>query len=76
VSAGATIQRSDYDAPDLLFATTRRDQYYAADFTASYAFTRRLSVRGELLLSRNTSNIELYEYQREVAAVKVRYEFK
>jgi hypothetical protein len=76
VSAGATIQRSDYDAPDLLFATTRRDQYYAADFTASYAFTRRLSVRGELLLSRNASNIELYEYQRDVAAVKVRYEFK
>lgn len=76
LSAGATLQFSDYDAPDPLFGTTRRDQYYAADFTASYAFTRNFSVRGEVLLSKNDSNIALFEYQREVAAVKVRYDFK
>ncbi|MBI2295882.1 MAG: DUF2860 family protein [Betaproteobacteria bacterium] len=76
VSAGATFQYSDYDAQDPLFATTRRDKYYAADFTASYAVTRTLSLRGELLLSKNESNIALFEYKREVAAVKVRYDFK
>lgn len=76
VSAGATFQLSDYDAQDPLFTTTRRDKYYAADVTASYAFTRNFSVRGELLFSRNESNIALYEYKREVAAVKARYEFK
>jgi tetratricopeptide (TPR) repeat protein len=76
VSAGATFQLSDYDAADPLFATTRRDRYYAADFTASYAFTRNFSVRGEVLLSRNDSNIALFEYQRDVAAIKVRYDFK
>lgn len=76
VSAGATFQQSDYDAPDPLFATTRRDQYYAVDFTASYAFSRNFSVRGEVLLSKNDSNIALFEYKRDVAAVKVRYEFK
>ena len=76
VSAGATFQLSDYDAADPLFATTRRDRYYAADFTASYAFTRNFSVRGEVLLSRNDSNIALFEYQRDVAAIKIRYDFK
>ena len=76
LSAGVTVQRSDYEAQDPLFATTRRDKYYAADLTASYAVKRNLSVRGELLLSKNDSNIALFEYQRETLAVKVRYEFK
>ena len=76
VSAGATFQLSDYDAPDVLLATTRRDKYYAADLTASYALTRNLSLRGELLLSKNESNIALFQYKREVIAVKVRYDFK
>ena len=76
VSAGATFQYSDYDQADPLFATTRRDKYYAADFTASYALTRNVSVRGELLLARNHSNLALFDYKREVIAIKVRYDFK
>jgi tetratricopeptide (TPR) repeat protein len=76
VSAGATAQYSDYQAEDPLFSTTRRDRYYALDASVSYALTRNLSVRGELLLSKNQSNLALYEYKREVAAVKLRYDFK
>lgn len=75
-SLGATYQHSDYDAQDFLFGTTRSDKYYAGDLTASYAWTKNLSLRGELLLSKNTSNIALYDYKREVLAVKVRYDFK
>ncbi|HXF65977.1 MAG TPA: outer membrane beta-barrel protein [Burkholderiales bacterium] len=75
-NAGATYQLSDYRAQDPLFTTTRRDKYYALDASVSYAFTRNLSLRGEVLLSKNESNIALFEYKREVAAVKVRYEFK
>jgi hypothetical protein len=75
-SLGVTYQHSDYAAQDFLFSTTRRDDYYAADLSASYAWTRNLSVRGELLVSRNASNIELYEYRRDVIAVKLRYDFK
>jgi hypothetical protein len=73
---GATTQSSDYEAPDVLFTTRRRDRYYAADVTVSYAFNRNLSLRCELLTSANESNIELYEYTREVAALKLRYEIK
>jgi hypothetical protein len=75
-SAGATYQNSDYDAADVLFGTTRKDKYYALDLTASYAWTKKLSLRGEVVLSKNSSNLELYEYKRELFAVKLRYDFK
>jgi tetratricopeptide (TPR) repeat protein len=73
---GANFQYSDYAAQDPFFATTRRDKYYGLDASVSYALTRSLSLRGELLASRNNSNIALFEYQREVAAVRLRYDFK
>jgi hypothetical protein len=67
---------SHYSAPDALLLTTRRDRYLSLDGTVSYAVNRQLSLRGELLLSSNYSNIELYEYRRNVIAFKARYEFK
>ncbi len=76
LSLGATYQYSAYDAEIPLLATTRRDNYYAADFIASYAFTRNFSARLEGLVSKNDSNIALFEYRRDVGALKFRYEFK
>jgi hypothetical protein len=35
-----------------------------------------LSVRGEILLAKQSSNIELYQFDRASAALKLRYEFK
>ncbi len=75
-SAGASYQESRYQAQDTTFSTTRRDDYYALNATLSYALTRNLSLRGEALLSKNVSNIELFEYRRNVIAFKVRYDFK
>jgi hypothetical protein len=75
LSVGATYQKSRYQGPDILLLTTRKDDYYALDAVASYAFSRQLSVRGEATLSSNKSNLELYEYQRNIYAVKLRYEF-
>ncbi|HEY6508073.1 MAG TPA: hypothetical protein VIY56_08660 [Vicinamibacterales bacterium] len=57
-------------------ATTRKDAYYALDGVASYAYTRNLSLRAELLLSKNGSNLELYEYDRNMLTFKVRYDFQ
>ena len=76
LSVGATYQNSHYDGPDILLATTREDNYYAFDAIASYAYTRNLSLRMELLLSNNDSNIELYQYRRDIVAFKVRYDFR
>ena len=76
VSVGATYQNSQYDGPDILLGTTRKDDYYAADAVASYAYTRNLSLRAELLISKNESNLELYAYRRDMLTFKVRYDFK
>lgn len=75
-SAGAGIQASRYAAQDALLLTTRRDSYLSLDAAVAYAVNRQLSLRGELLLSDNRSNINLYDYRRDVIAFKVRYEFK
>jgi hypothetical protein len=74
-SVGVAYQNSKYSAVDPLLATTRKDDYYALDATVGYAFSRKLSLRGELLLSDNKSNIELYEYKRNLLGVKLRYDF-
>ncbi len=76
VSVGATYQKSNYEAEDVLLATTRNDDYYAADAVASYAYTRDLSLRAELLLSKNSSNLELYTYRRDMLTFKLRYDFR
>ncbi|MBI2314046.1 MAG: outer membrane beta-barrel protein [Betaproteobacteria bacterium] len=76
LSVGATVQESRYDGIDPLLLTLREDLYYAADVTASYAFTRNVSVRGEYQYVKNDSNLALFEYDRNLFAVKLRYEFK
>lgn len=76
LSVGGTYQKSRYDSPDLLLGTTRSDNYYAADAVASYAYSRNLSLRTELLLSKNASNLELYRYRRDMLTFKLRYDFR
>lgn len=74
-STGAFYQLSDYQDPDPQLGVTRRDSYYGLDLTVSYALRRSLSLRGEFLLSRNDSNIALFEYDRNLIALKLRYDF-
>ncbi|MGA0034303.1 MAG: hypothetical protein ACO3HA_13370 [Burkholderiales bacterium] len=76
LSVGGTYQKSRYSGPDALLGTTRSDNYYAADAVASYAYTRDLSLRAELLLSKNDSNLELYAYRRDMLTFKLRYDFR
>jgi hypothetical protein len=74
VSAGMSYQDSRYSDSDLLLATRRRDAYRAVDASLRYRIDRSLSVRGEVLLSDNRSNLELNRYRRNVVAVKLRFE--
>lgn len=76
VSIGGAYQRSLYRAPDAFLLTTRMDSYYTGNAAISYAITPRLSAWVENLYSKNNSNISLYTYSREVAAFKLRYDFK
>ena len=74
-STGAFYQLSDYKDPDPQLGTTRQDSYYGVDLSVSYALRRSLSLRAEFLLSRNASNIALFEYDRNLVALKLRYDF-
>lgn len=76
LTVGATYLQSNYHGPDIVLGVTRKDTYYGADVIGSYAINRNWSVRGEYVYIRNDSNIALYEYDRHVVAVKLRYEFK
>lgn len=76
VSAGFSHSRSRFRADDLLFLARRRDGYSALDLSASYRYTRQLSVRAEYQRSENRSNIALYRHERDLFAVKLRYEFQ
>ena len=76
LAVGSTYQKSRYDGPDALLGTVRQDHYYAADLTASYAYTKNLSLRVELLASKNDSNLELYAYRRDMLTFKARYDFR
>jgi hypothetical protein len=73
---GLSSQDSRYAEPDPLLQVTRKDRYLGADITASYLYTRNLSVRAELVYAKNASNLALFQYDRTVFAVKFRYEFK
>jgi len=76
LAAGVSYQGSRYGAADPLLRTTRKDHYLGLDLSATYLFSRRLSVRTEAIFARNDSNIALFEYDRRMVAVKLRYEFK
>lgn len=76
LSVGGSYQKSRYDGRDVLLGTTRKDDYYAADIVASYAWSRKLSLRAELLASKNDSNLQLYAYRRDILAFKARYDFR
>jgi hypothetical protein len=76
VSVGYSFQKSTYQAPDVLLGATRRDRFEAFDAAVSYLYTRNVSFRGELVLAKNHSNIELFSFPRDTVAFKVRYEFK
>ena len=78
VSIGGTYQRSLYRGAfiPVPFSPTRADSYYGGDAAISYTITPGLSAWMEYLYSKNNSNIALFTYGKQVAAFKLRYDFK
>lgn len=76
VTGGITYSTAHYSQPDAILGISRQDDYYAIDFSAAYMIMRDLSVRGELSLVDNHSNVALYAYRRNIAGVNLRYEFR
>jgi tetratricopeptide (TPR) repeat protein len=72
----ATWQESRYLEADLFFIAKRRDRYTAVEGSVGYAFTPALSLRLEGTWIDNKSNIALYQYDRTIGALRLRYDYK
>jgi tetratricopeptide (TPR) repeat protein len=77
VSAAASLlyQANWYREENFLFGKTRRDKYLALDLNARWLIDDNWSVNGQVLLSRNDSNIVVNDYDRVLTQVNLRYEF-
>lgn len=76
LALGANYQDSKYDGQDPLLAIARHDKLYSLDAALSYALDRNWSVRGEYQHYKNKSNLALFEFDRDMYMIKLRYEFK
>lgn len=77
-SIGLAYQQSNFKDKFMMnpASTNRQDQTTTLDGSISYFYSKQLSVRGELAATTQDSNIGLYEFDRYVVGVKMRYEFK
>jgi len=73
--AGLSIEHRDHDSDDPLFLATRRDTQIDATLGLRIALGRGFSIRPRATLTRNYSNIPLYDYRRATGAVGLRLEF-
>lgn len=72
---GATWEHRGYDKADPSFLETRRDNQYGLLLGATRYFSKEWSVTPQVAFTKNSSNINLFEYRREMFSVSVRREF-
>ena len=60
---------------DVLFMTEREDERVDASLGLKIAITDNLLIQPKATLTRNWSNIALYDYERWSASAALRYEF-
>lgn len=73
--ASVGYERRDYRGEDPSFQTTRRDNQYAASTGVHVLLANEWRLSPQLSYVRNTSNIELNEYDRWQAYVSLRYDW-
>jgi hypothetical protein len=76
VTGALSYVRSDYDGAIPLIDVTRRDDNFVVDAGVAYFITRNWSTKLEYQYMRNNSNIPLYEFSRNVVALKLRYDYR
>lgn len=71
----AELQRSEYAAEHGIFLETREEDYGAASAALEWRPGIHWTVRAELRYSENDSNVDLYDYERTLGELGVRYDF-
>ncbi|MAC45535.1 tetratricopeptide repeat protein [Oceanospirillum beijerinckii] len=74
-TAAAIYQDTEYQGRDWLYNTRRHDKYKALNLSWRYLFNDQFSVNLNSSFIDNSSSIELYEYDREVVSIGVKYEY-
>lgn len=54
----------------------RKDRVLSFDASVSYAYDKHITLRGEYTRTDQSSNVGLFDYDRDMLAFKLRYEFK
>jgi hypothetical protein len=75
VSLIGGYSRSNYDAQDIIFLQTRKDNLWSLNGTFEYKMSKTLSTRLELTYYNNVSNLGLYSFTQATAALKLRYQW-
>jgi outer membrane receptor for ferric coprogen and ferric-rhodotorulic acid len=74
VGAGLAWQDNRYGAEFAAGLETRKDRFGVLDLSAAYALDRNWSARAEYQHVDQRSNIGLYQYNRDVVTLKLRYD--
>ncbi|MBC7720104.1 MAG: hypothetical protein H7Z77_10000 [Chitinophagaceae bacterium] len=74
--AGLGYQNSRYERDFAAGLAVRKDDYFALDLSATYAISRNWLMRSEYQRVEQQSSIGFFKYNRDLLAVKLRYDFK
>ena len=74
--ASLGLQRGRYDKQNVAFLTTRNDRQEDLSAGANWHFDKLWTVRPQVMLLRNNSNIAIYSYNRTVVSVALRRDFR
>jgi len=70
------IQLGDYDTVNVAFNEKREDRQYDAAAGVSWRVNDAWSVRPQVSITKNKSNIAIYQYDRKDASLTVRWDFR
>lgn len=76
VYVAASAQGSYYMEADAFLFERRRDWFYALEAGSDKTLDKNWSFRFDVAMTRNRSNIDLYDFNRNVASVKLRYDLR
>lgn len=76
LGAGLSYQNSRYAREFAAGSPSRKDDFFSLELAVAYAMDRNWSVRGEYQHTDQKSTIGFHDYNRDVLAVKLRYDFK
>lgn len=72
---GVDYRRSEYAAVDADFGAARTDDYYHADLALEWRPGLNWRLQQRLSHAVNDSNLDLYNYDRSIAELRLRYQF-